>query len=304
MALVRLNVGGQVFTTTESTLLRYPNSLFARLLDRSAAIPTIKDESGAIFIDRDPAAFAVILSWLRSDSGRVELRGVSSEALCEEARFYLLDALLHQLGGGVDRAPAAASAMRSGWRQDGIYLCSVPCYDLFGVGLLLLSRDVAQVYNFRGSCVSNVPPGADVTELKVAFRDGDILECHYPAPPPPNQIRPKAPPRFADRVPVPHVFQLLGSGDAVMLVRGFASDHRGPRPFDGSVFRFWPSLPPLSPAPADTQVECALDSGRRWVVTETNGVAGTTKAFYSFGSLRINKSGAHPIGVISFSYPT
>lgn len=49
MALVRPNVGGQLFTTTESTLLCYPNSLFASLLDRSAGIPTVKDERRPLY---------------------------------------------------------------------------------------------------------------------------------------------------------------------------------------------------------------------------------------------------------------
>eukprot|EP00071_Canis_lupus_P037594 XP_022271151.1 BTB/POZ domain-containing protein KCTD3-like isoform X2 [Canis lupus familiaris] len=41
-----------------------PDSFFSSLL--SGRISTLRDETGAIFIDRDPAAFAPILNFLRT----------------------------------------------------------------------------------------------------------------------------------------------------------------------------------------------------------------------------------------------
>ncbi|KFM07750.1 BTB/POZ domain-containing protein KCTD3, partial [Aptenodytes forsteri] len=52
------------FSTSRQTLMWIPDSFFSSLL--SGRISTLKDETGAIFIDRDPAAFAPILNFLRT----------------------------------------------------------------------------------------------------------------------------------------------------------------------------------------------------------------------------------------------
>lgn len=63
--IVTLNVGGHVFTTCESTLTwPGPQCFFATML--SDRLPTRRDATGAIFIDRDPTLFAIILNYLRT----------------------------------------------------------------------------------------------------------------------------------------------------------------------------------------------------------------------------------------------
>ena len=62
--IINLNVGGQKFSTSRDTLTWSPESFFSSLL--SGRIPSLKDDSGAIFIDRDPKLFAVILNFLRT----------------------------------------------------------------------------------------------------------------------------------------------------------------------------------------------------------------------------------------------
>ncbi|XP_024905592.1 BTB/POZ domain-containing protein KCTD3-like isoform X2 [Pteropus alecto] len=52
------------FSTSRQTLMWIPDSFFSSLL--SGRISTLRDETGAIFIDRDPAAFAPILNFLRT----------------------------------------------------------------------------------------------------------------------------------------------------------------------------------------------------------------------------------------------
>lgn len=82
--IIQLNVGGQRFTTSESTLT-WPGqaTFFAALL--SERIPSRKDESGAIFIDRDPKIFSIILNYLRTRDVLVDssdlLTCVRNEAL-------------------------------------------------------------------------------------------------------------------------------------------------------------------------------------------------------------------------------
>ncbi|XP_009864105.1 PREDICTED: BTB/POZ domain-containing protein KCTD3 isoform X2 [Apaloderma vittatum] len=70
-----------------------PDSFFSSLL--SGRISTLKDETGAIFIDRDPAAFAPILNFLRTKE--LDLRGVSINVLRHEAEFYGITPLVRRL---------------------------------------------------------------------------------------------------------------------------------------------------------------------------------------------------------------
>ena len=64
--IVHLNVGGQRFSTSKRTLLSVQGeeTFFTSLL--SGRIGSNEDENGAIFIDRDPTLFRLILNYLRT----------------------------------------------------------------------------------------------------------------------------------------------------------------------------------------------------------------------------------------------
>ncbi|XP_069089993.1 BTB/POZ domain-containing protein KCTD3 [Pleurodeles waltl] len=91
--IIELNVGGTRFSTSRQTLMWIPDSFFSSLL--SGRISTLRDETGAIFIDRDPAAFAPILNFLRTKE--LDLRGVSISVLRHEAEFYGITPLVRRL---------------------------------------------------------------------------------------------------------------------------------------------------------------------------------------------------------------
>ncbi|XP_069464671.1 BTB/POZ domain-containing protein KCTD3 isoform X2 [Ambystoma mexicanum] len=91
--IIQLNVGGTRFSTSRQTLMWIPDSFFSSLL--SGRISTLRDETGAIFIDRDPAAFAPILNFLRTKE--LDLRGVSTSVLRHEAEFYGITPLVRRL---------------------------------------------------------------------------------------------------------------------------------------------------------------------------------------------------------------
>ncbi len=92
--IVRLNVGGHRFETTRETLLSVPDSYFTALL--SERIPSVKDGEGAYFIDRDGQFFAPLLTFLRT--GELSLPpGVTKADLMREAKFFLIDSLVHRL---------------------------------------------------------------------------------------------------------------------------------------------------------------------------------------------------------------
>ncbi|KRX84496.1 BTB/POZ domain-containing protein KCTD3 [Trichinella sp. T6] len=92
-ALIKLNVGGVQFVTSRNTLMWISDTFFTSML--SGRIPAVKDENGAIFIDRDPKLFQVILNYMRSK--QVDLKEVNPVALKHEAQFYGLTPLVKRL---------------------------------------------------------------------------------------------------------------------------------------------------------------------------------------------------------------
>ncbi|CAG11038.1 unnamed protein product, partial [Tetraodon nigroviridis] len=91
--IIQLNVGGTRFSTSRQTLTWIPDSFFSSLL--SGRISTLRDETGAIFIDRDPTAFAPILNFLRTKE--LDLRGINISVLRHEAEFYGITPLVRRL---------------------------------------------------------------------------------------------------------------------------------------------------------------------------------------------------------------
>ncbi|CAB0010282.1 unnamed protein product [Nesidiocoris tenuis] len=91
--IVHLNVGGTRFSTSRQTLLWIPDTFFSALL--SGRISSLKDETGAIFIDRDPKLFAIILNYLRTKE--VDLSNSESCFLKHEAEYYGITPLAKRL---------------------------------------------------------------------------------------------------------------------------------------------------------------------------------------------------------------
>mmetsp|Transcript_1679 Transcript_1679/g.2640 ORF Transcript_1679/g.2640 Transcript_1679/m.2640 type:complete len:563 (-) Transcript_1679:618-2306(-) len=85
-AVLRLNVGGSIFTTSKTTLLKEEESLFIELFGENAKPPST-DSEGRYFIDRDGHYFSYVLNFLRDGSdtslpecGSTEWAGVRREA--------------------------------------------------------------------------------------------------------------------------------------------------------------------------------------------------------------------------------
>ena len=60
---------------------------------------SIKTETGAYFIDRDPEAFAAILKYLRTREVFPSYKGVSLKEVATEAVYFGVDELAAELGG-------------------------------------------------------------------------------------------------------------------------------------------------------------------------------------------------------------
>jgi len=80
--IVKLNIGGVSYQTTQDTLLRGGNVFFAKLLAEDK-----KDETGSYFIDRDGTYFGPLLAYLRTGHLHISPTLVE-EKVHIEAEFY------------------------------------------------------------------------------------------------------------------------------------------------------------------------------------------------------------------------
>ena len=79
--------------TSKSTLEKEPESMICRMV--LGELPSLKDENGAILIDRSPKYFDAILNYLRM--GEIQLdHDVNVEALIQEAKFYGIMSLVEK----------------------------------------------------------------------------------------------------------------------------------------------------------------------------------------------------------------
>ncbi|XP_066540527.1 SH3KBP1-binding protein 1 isoform X2 [Hoplias malabaricus] len=107
-----------MFSTSKQTLTWVPDSFFSSLL--SGRISTLKDETGAIFIDRDPSLFAPILNFLRTKE--LHPRSIDVHLLMHEAEFYGITPLVRklQLCDELDRS-SCGSVLFNGYLPPPVY---------------------------------------------------------------------------------------------------------------------------------------------------------------------------------------
>ena len=96
--VLKLNVGGKEFMTTQGTLSSDQNSMLARMFstDANGRIPATQDANGAFFIDRCPKYFGVILNFLRS--GKLEkVANVDLKFLRNEAEYFCIQGKMNKV---------------------------------------------------------------------------------------------------------------------------------------------------------------------------------------------------------------
>ncbi|XP_072050111.1 BTB/POZ domain-containing protein KCTD6-like [Amphiura filiformis] len=89
--IVKLNVGGVIYTTSRSTLTKYPNSMLGTMF--SGRLPTTKDEHGNYWIDANGQTFGYVLEFLRRGCLMVPDHFQDFEILEKEADFYQINEL-------------------------------------------------------------------------------------------------------------------------------------------------------------------------------------------------------------------
>jgi len=87
-----LNIGGHIFATTKSVLLKEQDTFFYGML-RSGNFQA--DENGEYFVDRDPTYFRIILEWMRHSKFLIESfdSKKEEEAFWDEVDFYRVESL-------------------------------------------------------------------------------------------------------------------------------------------------------------------------------------------------------------------
>ena len=92
---VKLDVGGQHFTTTVQTLTKDPNSMLAAMF--CGKFEMKPSEDGSFFIDRDGTHFRFILNFLRTDKLTLPEGATFTKELEEETEFYQIQGLVDAL---------------------------------------------------------------------------------------------------------------------------------------------------------------------------------------------------------------
>ena len=97
-SIIKLDVGGQLFQTTISTLSKYPGSMLSTMFSHtdSGLSPMPRTEAGHFFLDVNPKFFEIVLEWLRLGeiitNDPVLLKGTLSMA-----NYFGLDKLFMEL---------------------------------------------------------------------------------------------------------------------------------------------------------------------------------------------------------------
>jgi len=90
--IIHLNVGGIKYSTTRSTLCKYPESMLGAMFNQN--IPSQVDKDGCYFIDRNGKMFEYILQFLRSGDMALPNDFKEYNLLKSEIDFYQLEPLL------------------------------------------------------------------------------------------------------------------------------------------------------------------------------------------------------------------
>ena len=93
---IKLNVGGQHFTTSVQTLKKDPNSMLAAMFSGKFEMKPSEDD-GSFFIDRDGTYFRFILNYLRNGELILPHGATFLKELEAEATFYQIQGILDEL---------------------------------------------------------------------------------------------------------------------------------------------------------------------------------------------------------------
>jgi hypothetical protein len=87
--IIKLNVQGQLFTTTRATICAKAGSMLASKFDPESKFAPPKERDGGVFLDRNPKAFDYLLNYLRNGCQVVsDIPDKLLKDLCAEADYF------------------------------------------------------------------------------------------------------------------------------------------------------------------------------------------------------------------------
>lgn len=90
--IINLNVGGFKYSTTKSTLAKYPQSMLGAMFTHN--MPARVDKDGSYFIDRNGEMFQYILEFLRSGDLTLPKKFDKFDLLKQEIDFFQIQPLM------------------------------------------------------------------------------------------------------------------------------------------------------------------------------------------------------------------
>jgi hypothetical protein len=92
--LVKLNIGGSIFWTSDETLMSRGSNMLSVMVRHENPAQLI---DGAYFIDRDPKIFRWILNYLRGSNVLPDKESPKFAMIKEEAEYFSIDPLLFKI---------------------------------------------------------------------------------------------------------------------------------------------------------------------------------------------------------------
>ena len=192
--MVNVNVGGHIFSTTLTTLTRYPDTMLGAMFSGRHALVT--DESGAYFIDRDGRNFHEVLNFLRAPDAYTTdaMADRMKTELQVEADFYGLKDLMFPAPPAPPFVPATPVVVSTAGRelqmtvtQDGAGLWYMegtnqrPSFPVYPVNPVSTTRCLVTVCNTCGWGQPSHYPSSTYSRFGVArFTTGRAITDAQP----------------------------------------------------------------------------------------------------------------------------
>jgi hypothetical protein len=114
--MIEFNVGGQKISISTEALESHPDSLFA-MTANNTKFKSVKDESGAICIDRDCKVIQQVVRYM--ETGELPKTSLFQGLMLEDARYFGLCHLVERL----EKVLATPKVSPTSWpRTDGMYM--------------------------------------------------------------------------------------------------------------------------------------------------------------------------------------
>jgi len=156
---IRLNVGGQIFLTTRTTLSSCPGSTLSEMFNPDSALPPAHSENGVFFLDADPKYFSIILNWMRHRDILLD-PGIDLVNVAKMGDYFGLGGLCEMI-----KQKKLGGSYTGKWRTGG----SFPAAMTFQSGTHVISR------SSQASYLSIVPVSECQKTLQVAIGEDEEI---------------------------------------------------------------------------------------------------------------------------------